>query len=278
MKTVFKIWGETFSLLTKHPKIIFPLVITAILNAGSVYLMYLAPQRPVYFLLGPPVRRFFGERFLHYPLNFFILPKLCNYAEIFISAFFGMLMTAVTIGMIADVLKKERPSFLVNFITGIKRYFSLFIVWVITFGFVIVVTKFLPVWLKAQGEIKKTAFISIYFLSAVFVQVLFIYAVPSLIIKKKKLFPALKENFVVLSKKFIPTIILAMLPAIFYIPVIIAKTNIVFLAKKLFPEIVLVILGISVAVSFLIDMIVTVSTTVLFLEEDKVKKNKKFKK
>ncbi|UCC96174.1 MAG: hypothetical protein JSW40_05365, partial [Candidatus Omnitrophota bacterium] len=82
-------------------------------------------------------------------------------------------------------------------------------------------------------------------------------------IKKKKLLAALRENTAVLKKLFFPTMILVMLPAIFYIPIVIVKTKAPFLIYKFFPEIILAVFAVGVALSLIIDVLVVTSTTLL---------------
>ena len=79
MNTIKKIAGEAFYIFKKYPRTALPLLIMGILDFVALYLLYLAPQRPVSVLLAPPVRAFWGEQFLHYPMNLFLLPKLYHW-------------------------------------------------------------------------------------------------------------------------------------------------------------------------------------------------------
>jgi hypothetical protein len=265
VKTVIEIWRETFSLLKKHPVMVYPFCVTAAANLLSLWLVYLAPQRPVSYILAPPVRVFFGEKFLHYPLNFFILPKLFGYAEIVVSALVGILMVALSIGLISNAVKGEKTSLLVNFNKAIRRYFALLGIWAINFIFIVLISKIILKIFSAtalgRGLIQSVA----YFFLVIFAQVLFIYVTPVIIIKKKKLFPALKENFIILKKIFFSTVALVVLPAFLYLPMVMIKAKTIFLANKLFPEIILALLVIGALISVFIELVVTVSTTLLFL-------------
>jgi hypothetical protein len=268
MKNLFSTWKETFALLNKRPKIIIPFLVTGILNIIAIYLLYYAPQRPVSFVLGPPIIRFFGEKFLHYPTNFLILPKLVNYAELAIGALFGMLMTAVAVHMIWDVKNGERALFFVNLIRSLKRYISLLVIWGISFGILTGVSKILSK-TPALKTIPKGQFITLYFFIAVLINMLLIYAVPLLIIKKRNLFGALSHSIVVLAKSFFTTLILVAVPSLFYLPVIMAKSKTVTLIDKFFPEIILTVLITGVIVSIISELIITTSITVLFLNKEK---------
>ncbi|RKY33637.1 MAG: hypothetical protein DRP68_01675 [Candidatus Omnitrophota bacterium] len=266
MSRVIEVWKETFRILKRYPKILLPFFIIGALNALLLYFIYLAPQRPVFYFLGPPIRVFFGEKFLHYPYNFFLLPKLFNYGEIFLSALLGMVITAVAVGMISEAIKKERPHFLINFIKSIKRYFALLVVWFLSFILGTIVVKVGGSFFEHSKILGELTWGSIVFILAVCAQLLFIYAVPLLIIEKKKLILALKENLFILRRLFLPTLILVLIPTLIYLPILAGRAKALFLINKFFPEIILGVLGIGVAVSFFIDLMVITSTTILFLK------------
>ncbi len=87
-----------------------------------------------------------------------------------------------------------------------------------------------------------------------------------MIIDKEKLIKAIIRAFALFKKLFLPTIILVGLPMLAYIPVIVLEYNTAFLINRLFPEFVLFVSFLSIIVSSLvIDVVVTVSTTYLYL-------------
>lgn len=261
---VIKIWKETFNLLRERPKIILPFLVLGIVNALLLYLLYLTPQRPVAYVLAPLVRTFLGEKFLHYPFNLFILPKLFYYGQLLVYAFVGMLMTAVGVGMVGDAFQGKGSSFLINFIRSFKRYFALLGVWILTFGVTVLFLQIFP----KQDKFMNLGIVSASFLLSIFVQILFIYTIPLIIIERRKFFAALKNNFIFLIKVFIPTVLLIILPSLFYLPVLIIKDKMGFLTKQFFPEIVVGVLGLGLLTSFIIDFWVTLSTTVLFVKKE----------
>lgn len=267
MKKVIRTWGDSFNIIRRHPIIISPFILIALVNTLFLYLLYLAPQRPVSVVLAPPIKVFFGEKFLHYPLNLVLMPKLFYYAQVFINATLGVVLSALAVLMIAKVHKREKPSFLLNFIQTLKRYFSLFVVWLIPFILASAAFKFS---LTRYGSIegwKGIAIVCASFLLSVLVQIVFIYAVPLIIIEKKNLFSALGENMRVVTKLFAPTLFLVMVPALLYLPVLALKFKSVYLMKTFFPEIVLVILMGGVLISLLIDIVIVTAVTTLFLKE-----------
>lgn len=267
MKLLFGVWKETFRLLNRRPKIIIPFIIVGALNIIMAYTLYYAPQRPISYLLAAPIRRFFGEKFLHYPFNFYILPQLYSYGEIALSAFVGILMTALAVGMVADCLAGHQASLLISFIRGIKRYFALLVAWAITFVVAYFTAKYFPKLLGTPSENNLKLFSIINFFSSVIVQLLFIYLVPVMIIKNKNIFSSLKENFIVVAKLFFPTLVLGLVPALLYVPTIMLKAKTVFLIDTFFPEIIIGVVVASIVVAVIVDALVTTSTTVLFVKK-----------
>jgi len=267
MKRVLRRWGDSFNIIRRHPVILSPFILIAFLNAAALYIVYLAPQRPVSYVLAPPIKAFFGERFLHYPLNLVLTPKLFYYAQVFVNATFGVVLSALAVLMIAKVYTREKPSFLINIIETIKKYFPLFFVWLISFTLATIVFR---LFLKAYGSpegVRSIFDVSAAFLLSVIVQIMFIYATPLIIIEKKPFFSALVENVRVVAKLFVPTLFLVILPALLYLPVLVFKSKSLYLMEKFFPEAVLLVPMAGILVTFFVDLLIITSITILFLKE-----------
>ncbi len=265
--TVFKTWQESWRLIRKHPVVFAPFVIAAGCSLIALYILFLAPQRPLSYLLAPPIRAVAGEKFLHYPFNFIILPKLFRLGDLFVGALVGMLMSAVGVGIVAEGLTGKRPSFLINFIVAGKRYFALVAVWLISFGAITLAMKLIPQMFDSRFVIVKAFFVAISLGLSILIQAMFIYTVPVLILERQKLIPALRENFRMVLKYFLPTLILVLIPALVYVPVLLLKSYAVAFVHTTFPETVLIILGAGIVVTFFIDVWVTVSITTFFLKK-----------
>jgi hypothetical protein len=245
-----------------------PFISVGIANIIAAYILYYAPQRPVSILLGPPIRRLFGEKFLHYPFNFYILPQLFGYAELVVNAFLGIFMTAIAVSMVADALKGHEASFLISFIRAIKRYFALVVTWALMFGAVYFASKYLPRILHTSDPNKLLLVKNMRFLATVFVQVLFIYIVPSMIVKNKNIFSAIKNNFVFLIRFFFPTVFLGLVPALLYVPVVVLKSKTAELVNTFFPEVVLGVVVVGIIASVAVEAIVTTSIAVLYVNKE----------
>lgn len=265
MKTIVKVWQDSFRLIYKHPKVVVPFLVSSAVNFLALYILYLSPQRPVRVVLAPVIRKLWGEQFLHYPLNFVLLPKMFQYSEIVVSALIGIVMGAWAIGMITDIYNKGRSKMLNNSLYAASRYFSLMAVWIANYLFAMLVSKYLPVLFGGLKHMHLYWSITVAFVVMVIMQVLFIFLPVILVVEKSKLVPALRSNLIALSRLAGPAVVLLLVPSMLYLPVLIVKTKIGGLMNKFSPEIVLVVLAAGVVASFLVDTLVITSTTLLYL-------------
>ena len=216
---------------------------------------------------------------MHYPLNFLLLPKLTSLARMGLTILLGSLLTGMAVAITLDIYHKKQIKLGTAFKTALKKYIYLFsVVFLFTLLFYLLVKIFtiglikyfiaghrrllflgIGIWL---GPI----LIIINFLLALFVQSAFIYAIPLIIIEKEKLIKAIIKSFALFKKLFVPTLILVGLPMLLYIPIIILQYKSAILMSRLFPEAILLvsILGLVIS-SLVIDPIVTISTTFLYL-------------
>ncbi|MCX7926564.1 MAG: hypothetical protein N2606_00260 [Candidatus Omnitrophica bacterium] len=108
------------------------------------------------------------------------------------------------------------------------------------------------------------------FLIAIFLQCLFIYSVPFIIVAQNGVFKAIGKGILLFFKNFWITFIIVVLPFLFYIPIIILQDNTTKIIEKMFPEFVLYICIIGTLVNALIvDLFMTVASTYLYLKYTK---------
>lgn len=269
MKLAIKIWKLTFGALAKYPIILLPFIIVGLFDAFSLLLLYLAPQAPISFVFAPPIRAFWGERFLHYPLNFVLMPRLFGFAHIINTAIIGVLMTGLAIGMLSEAKGGNKPRALPNLILAFKKYFIIFAIWLLMYILATLVYKIPPLFLKFSSKAVFQIVFYLCFLIVVLIEVIFIYAIPATIIERRGLISAIKRGMLLSKSYFLTTIILVAIPSLLYIPIVFLKAKSVALMVRLFPEIVLIILGIGIVVTVLIDCIVTCSIATLFINQER---------
>lgn len=265
IKTAADTWRTTLKLCKKNPVILLPFVIVALLDTLLLCLLYLAPRPPLSALFAPPIKAFWGERFLHYPLNLLLLPRLFDHGRVISTALTGVLMTGAAIGMLKDAGGGAKPRFLFNLIKSLRMYPRLLAIWLIMFCLISAAFKGLPVIFHLkQGAAPQIAFYAA-FLVNIILEAIFIYALPAAIIEDKKIWPAVKRGVSFSKSVFLPTLILISAPTLAYIPMVILRGKLPMLMSKVFPEIILIFLGIGIVISALTDWLITSAAAVLFL-------------
>ncbi len=277
---VKRVYNNAFQFLRTNSAYFKPFLTLAILEFLVLILLYSAPREPLRALLGPPIKTFWGEKFLHYPLNFILLPKLVSRSFMVLSIVFGSLLSGMAVSIILDIYNKKRVQIFNAFKVAIKRYLSLFgILLIINLGYYFI-GKFISVTLIKYfytGHSKLLfmgpkiwlgiIFIAVNFFMAILIQAIFVYSIPAIIIDNKGFHKSIGKSIVLFFKFFIPTVLLVLLPMLLYIPIIVLSSNYIFLMDKLFPEIVFYVEALSIIFSVLIiDPVVTMSTTLLYLK------------
>lgn len=270
LKEKFKIaldtWKETFITIRNNPALLIPFLVVGVFDGLLLLLIYMAPRPPLSALLAPPIRAFWGEKFLHYPLNLFLIPRLFNSVRIISTAFIGVLMTGVGIGMLKEVKQGLRPSFLFNLIKSLRMYLRLLAVWLVMFGLATLFFKLAPLAIKAkQGAALQAAFYLSFFIT-ILIQVIFMYAMPAVMIEEKRFWPAIKRSVSFSRNAFLSTLILVAIPMLVFIPTIIFNEKLPMLMTKTFPEVLLIFMGLGIVLSMAVDCWITYSTTAFFLD------------
>ena len=280
MKTpLTTIYHQSIQALKAQKKLLIPFAIFAGIESIVLTLIFLAPRVPFNAVLGPPIKTFKGEMYLHYPVNFLLIPEASSFFRTIISVLIGSLLAGAAALMIAQVFEKKAAAFGSAIAGSAKKYFQLFIIILSTAvilhyaykGVTIGLAKYFiaghkqlfgytySVW---RGPL--TIIISIFILLVV--QAFFVYAVPFLMIGKEKLFKAIWRSFVLFSRNIWQTLLIVTLPFLVYIPVIILQYKTAYLIDNVFPELVLIVAYIEILLSSLVvDLFVTMSATLFYL-------------
>lgn len=273
------IYINTFRLFKANPKVYIPYLISIAVESAALLVIFLVPREPLNTILGPIIGTFWGEKYLHYPVNFLILPKLLDISRMMLSIFIGCLLNATFVAMILDIDNKKPVNFAKALGSVIKKYASLFIIYALVNCVLFLSSKILVSGLIryfSSGHAKLLfigpgfwlgpAFLTINIAINIFIQSIFIYAIPCVVVNNNKLIASLKNSFVFFTHHLFLTFILVGLPIVLYLPVGIFLNNPGTLIEAILPESVLVMCYISILVNYLvIDPLITASSTVVFL-------------
>ncbi|MFH1128459.1 MAG: hypothetical protein V1699_03500 [Candidatus Omnitrophota bacterium] len=276
-------YNLTFKSLKNNPILFAPFAIFAFFELLSLIIIYLAPRMPLRLVLGPMIKAFWSESYLHYPNNFLLLSKLSYLARMALAISIGSILSAIAITIVLDIYHKKQVNLKNSLFSALKNYPSFFIIIFISvflyyFAIKIFTSLLLSYFLSGHGRLvflparfwMGPVLFCVNFILAIIIQSAFIYAIPIIIIEKEKLIKAIFRSFIFFKKLFVPTIILVSLPMLILIPISVLSYNTPFLINKFFPELILYIAFLGMAVnSLIVDPLITVSTAFLYLQVKK---------
>lgn len=269
MQSAIKTWKETIRIFGQKKGILLPFFIVGLVDVFLLTIIYLAPQPPFSAILGPPIKVFWGERFLHYPLNLFLIPRLFDIAHIISTALIGVLMTGAAVKMLEEVHRGSSPDFGRGLTKSLRVYLKIFVIWLVMFALVSAIFRLLPLIFRFKHGAALVLVLGAGLLISILIQAIFIYAIPAVIIEEKKIWQAIKRSVSFCLGNFVPTLILVGLPTVIYIPILILKGKLSLSMSKVFPEAVLIFSGLGIIISIIMDCLITCSTTILFLNQRK---------
>jgi|GEM_PF-659283 len=278
-KGLFAIWKPVTSLLMSEPRVLIPFCLLAVIEIFALWFLSCSPHFPINVIMAPPIKSIWGPTYLHYPYIYELLPRMFYYAKIVIGVMIGALTSGMAVLMVYYYKKSRRIDLKEIFFAVLKRYVSLFILAIILFTCVHFVMKEPSVLLLKYFFAKhaKLLFLGpkfwfgiflpvLQFVMAVVLQALFVYAIPYIVIKEKKFIPALVLGVGLFFKKFLKTFVAVLVPMFLYIPVTIIRANMSLIAGMFNPEAIVVVLLIGIVVgTVIVDALVTLATTLIFI-------------
>ncbi len=278
MRITISVWGSSFRIFKRYPRIFFPLGAVAFLEFTILTLLFLAPFYPISVVLAPPIRKFWGEIYLHYPVNFLLLPKLFKYCSIISGVIVESMMIGVIVGMISQANKGIRPGLRSNLKKSMKKYLTLVGVWLLSLVSITIVFKGSK-FLAAKYQFNNIGFLNrenilyialgVSLLIGIMIEAMLAYAIPSTIIENKTIWKAVGRSFSMAKDMFLPTFILILVPTFLSFMVEILKWNIAKLMDNFFPEVTLYIMGLEIIISLFANCLLITSVTTLFLRKIK---------
>lgn len=277
--SIRKTYSGSIRLLKENPSVFLPFLLFGLIELSFLILIYLSPRQPFILLFGPPIKTFWGEMFLHYPLNFLLLPKLSSFSRMAFNVLFGSLFNAAVVVMLLDIFNKKKLKIGKAFGLSLKKYLYLFSIILLVTVLFYFSTKFINaafaryfmrghtklLFIKSSIWMGPILF-TVNFIAALFIQSIFVYVIPILMVEKLSLSKSIKKSFVLFRKLFIITLILVGVPMLLFLPVLILNYNTAYLINALFPEFIMIVAVLGAIISSLvIDPLVVVTTTFLYL-------------
>ena len=256
-----QIYQQAFAMLKENPTVLMLFAASATIDFFVLGLLFLAPSEPVSKVLAPLIRTFYADRFLHYPDNFILLPKLYDHAHFVVVTLIGILISGVVIKKIEAYTQDQKLSLVSALRPVFKKYFSLLAAWLLSYGiFNFLLRRFLAI---------VPATLSIQFgstlLTGIFFQALFSYFFQSILLTGRGLLKDLAGAITFALANFTTTFCLLAGP-IFLMLVLAFLKALPPLFNRFDPEWTLWVLAGGIIVSTVVDMMITSTTTLLFLK------------
>lgn len=259
-----------FSLLRK-PLLVLPFFFLALIDYCALIVIYFAPRYPVSKILAPPIRKIWGEQFLHYPYNFSLIPKLYSYAQVLISFTAGIFFTAIFILFVAQLFNEKEKS--KNIISKILIKASVkFIPMIIFFTFFYGLSQvffrlagILLVALISDQQILLAIQMIVNFIMSFILQVLFAFVFPAILIDNKGLISAFISNLKLVSSNLKTVSLLILMPSLFYILIMANWLSLPYFLKIFEPEYIMFSLSINIFLTVIIDLFITYFTTQFYM-------------
>ena len=276
--------SSSVEILFTQPIILYPFIIIIFIQLLLFEVLYFAPRYPLSLFFAPIIRTLYGETFLHYPFNLFILPKLFQSVQIYLYLFISSFLTGVSIFIIAALNHDKKITFSQAIKEIRSQYVYIVVAAIVTYLFLqgffaldaLIIKRALAIhsktgiyYLIKKIVIDGAPIIQVFF--EILVTVIFAFVYPIIIIEKKKVFPAILLNFKLIRKSFMFIFGVVFLPTIFYLPVLLLRSNISSLTRGNAPEVSLIPIILSIIMIVLIDAVVYTSITTFYLlkEENK---------
>ncbi|MCP4650098.1 MAG: hypothetical protein GY853_08495 [PVC group bacterium] len=269
-------WLSAMTIIKSDYRIMLPYAVLAFLELSAIIILFFAIQPPLVKYFTPIIMRFAGRQFFHYPYNLLLLAKGFSHIQVVLSIILGTFIAGVTINLVQQKISSKVISLKAALKRSLVSYIHLFLITLIVFflikGAFWVESKVLlkimmkgRVFLNIRREGWMLIFTAINIITMGFLQSLFIFAHPVIIIEGKNFIVALFRNVGYIFKNFLAVIILVLVPLLLYLPVALLKTRLFPLMENIVPEIVFLVLIAGICMSFLVNVFITVSTTKLYL-------------
>lgn len=261
LKKYLELYHQTFTALKENPTICLLFILLGVLDLAALTVLFFSPSEPLSIVIAPIIRTFWGERFLHYPDNFLLLPKLYNHAHFLILSAVGIVITGIAIKKIEAYTKGDSLSTASATLPVLQRYFSILLAWLFSYGSFTFLLKHalrrLPpdLWFQLAAG----------FLIGLLLQSFFAFLLPVVVLANERFLKNFRQGILLGAKHILFTSTVLLLPMALVVGISYLKAlSPVFV--RTYPEGVIWILAGGIIVSMLVDLFVTSSTTLLFLK------------
>jgi hypothetical protein len=238
-----------------------PFLLTATLEALLIGLVWLAPHAPFSTVLAPPIRYFFGDRILHYPLHLWFLYHAMKHTNAFAAIVFGAFMTGVASVMVGHIYQGQRVSFRLALMGGQVKYGRVLLIWVTTWA---VAKGIINLLLSVAPRTSASLYIAIAL--SIILQALMVYAIPIAVYEQRTWWRALLASMRETLMHPLSTLVIVALPSLVVIAFALRFPPASLLQKmqRIAPEIALLFVGLRLVLWTIADAVMSVGVAHLW--------------
>ena len=231
---------SAFNELFQSPAIFFPFSVLAFVQLLILEIFFFAPRFPLSGFFGPIINKFAGSKYLIYPNNYILLDRWFNHWSVqgIVFVFLGSFFIGVAILIINSINNEGQINLPAIYKETWQRYVHLWCAALTVFSVIFFFSFLYGLIYKRALLIRSTSggffFIKqlvmqgapLYqLLIALFSLAVFAYIFPIIILEKRGFFSALVLNFKMLWPSFICILLVVIIPALLYIPLLLLKIN-----------------------------------------------------
>lgn len=273
---IYEVLQATLYTLYTHKVVLIPYCFAAFVQLLVLEILYFSPRFPLNIFFTPVIGRLWNERYLHYPFDLVLLPKLFQYSQFVIYIFVSSFLVGMSINIITKINKNKKVTLTSVFKEVLPSYVHIVITASMMFLFIFLFLKSYGLLLARAQMIQSQS--GIFFLIklaviegspylnlfvSIIITTLFAYVIPIIVIEKQKFISALKSNFKFLKRNLFFTFSVVFISSMLFLPILLLRNS--FPEEGLFPEYRLWVLIISLLVMILIDAIVYTSVALNYV-------------
>ncbi|MBU4306107.1 MAG: hypothetical protein KJ893_10895 [Candidatus Omnitrophica bacterium] len=263
-----KALGTGFQAMADFPQIVYPFAIIAVIEVIGLLLIFAALQPPFVKYSMPIIERFWGAKFLHYPLILLLLSHLHYYFQTVVAVFCGAFASGMTISAFKQYKQEKFITLRSAARDALHSYWHLLAINLIVFALVQCAFVF-----KRQAVFKMILamrnhfgdegnWMLIHATAALFigavVQSLFVFAQPAVVIEGKNFISAIFKSLILTLKNLWVTFVLVIFPLSLFLPIALLKNKLLFLMQRFVPEVIFLVLAAGILLSFFLNAGITI--------------------
>lgn len=271
----FTILASAVNILFHHPVTFIPYIFSAFIQLLFLEILYFYPRYPLNIVATPLINKIWSPIYMHYPLNLTLIPRLFQPIQILLYIFISSFCIAISIASIGQINTGSPVNLKGILKKSFGRYPHVVLTFIIIFvtifaylqGYNLIINRALLIrsesgkfFLLKQLIINGAPYFNL--LMNIVATTIFAYVLPAIMLDKKKISSAIGRNFQYLWKKFIPTFIMALVPSLFFIPVVLLRNS---LKITTMPELNVWMLVVGIIVMIFVDAIVYTAFTTYYL-------------